>query len=1229
MRFAVAHRKSSVSSKPRHGRILPPVFLKAHRSFLHPLVGMLVVGGCSVTVQPIRPRNLAAPIATTKTSTSENSNAPRASSLSEAACLDAPPDPVLDPTAKFVLQNGHEQAIMRMATSADGRTLVSAGMDGTIRVWDVRAGILLQKFGTAGFFVYGLSLTADGKRLAYYAPDGTPEGLAIRIVDLDRPSSTRTITPFYGSFELSSDGKKLAIAVDKLMVFDVDTGKQLLDLPLGNKSPMALDVKWDATNTRVAVTAPGDAVIVDTSKGSIVHRLAINNSSLNDVPRNILFTNDHVLIRSAIGTITQYALTPGTPPATLPGRYIDMALTGDQLWVADMISHEVSSFSTPNLKPVKLPTLKAPSAQLITASADQSTIVFATGDNVKGTRIDARDLRTLRPLRTIEGHDSGIGVLAINRTGNALLTGSRIGEIHRWDLQNGTRILPPAERDPTSGPIEQLDYTPDGKMFVETNHSPLVRIHDVHTARTTHTWKPEDSHFVKFAKFIPNTFELITVALDNYYRKPTAPTPLPTKPAKAPTTKPVAPKTRSPIVAPQKITPPPQTFAAPKPHVVIDRWDLSGQLPTHQPSTLGKPWAPRGRRVGETLHDGNHVAMSPRGDQLALEGDEELTVIRLDTGAINWSTPLPVLPYGDTKQREGQFDRGFRWITFSPDSKSVLLSARKLEKNAQGGLTFVPLLLVYDAATGRLKSTHRVNTFGPVAWHNGKVLVGGVRPVVLEAPAMTERGRIQALDNRILSVALHPTRELFIIGGDGGAASFVDGNGNITASLVSTSSGEWISAASDGAYRSSIDGARALAWSFAGPLEGFSFERFAARLDKPHLVAQRLTGEVPPSKLALSRPPQLVVQNDLQNVVQTQDRSLTVMTRASSASRVDRVRAFVDGRPVAEQLVCAREGQAKLEIPLHTGQNRVALVAYDAAGQSSNVQNLDVISSSLLTEQPNLHVVAIGVSRYPNMTPEQQLDYADDDARAVTDAFQHQVGPGKPFAKMFTTLLLDEQVTVKSVENVLTELRSVRPNDLVAVFFAGHGARLGEGEMVFMTHQAKFTRESAQAHGLGWDKIHTSLSQVRGRVLMMLDACHSGHLTTEIVAPNEELARQLAAGDRAGIFVFSAARGSQFSYEVPPTGATGSSRGLELAWGDQKPPPTNRELAGGHGLFTSALLEALTGSAPDRDRSGATEVGELVDYVTERVRSASNGLQTPWVARREMFGEFFVVPAKK
>ena len=1168
-------------------------------------------------------------------------------SLSGASCPDAAAEPVLDPSAKFVLQNGHEQSITRISVSADGKTLVSAGMEGTIRVWDLNAGIILRKFGTAGFFIVNMSLTADGKRLAYYAPDGTPEGLAIRIVDLDRPSSIRTITPYYGTFQLSSDGKRLAIAVDKLMLFDVDTGKQLLELPLGTKTPMVLDVQWDEADARIALAAPGEVVIVDANKGAITHRLNAKYSSLSDTPASILFAKDRVLVRSTVGAITRYDLASTTPPTTLPGEYREMAITKDRLWVSDLRTKQVSAFSFPNLTPVKLPATSLPLTDCMATSRDQRMIVFAGNDFLHSTRIDARDAETLRPLRTIEGRNSNVEALAIDRTGKSLITKSFIGEIYKWNLDDGSRALPMAGREPSRTGLVELDYAPDGKTFVETTHSWEIQIHDADTGRTLHAWHPEDGHFLTFARFIPNTSDLITVAWENYYREPlpekrpqpaprTSPpkvTPPKVSPTKPGPRKPAVPKVAPPKPAPPKVAPPTippkQVIAKPNPHVVIDRWDLSGSAAPATPAKPGKPWKPPGKRIAEVRHEAHEVAMSPQGDRMALEGETEITMIRLDTGAVTWTSPLLVMDPSDPKQREGQFDPGSRWLAFSPDGKSLLLSARRLEKNSQGGLTFVSRLFVYDVATGRITATHRVNTFGPVVWHHDKVLIGGLRPVVLQAPAMTERGRIEALDNSIKAVAVHPTRDLFIIGGDGGAVSFVNGNGTLTASLVSTGNGEWISTASDGTYRSSLDGARALAWSFAGPLEGFSFERFAARFDNPKGLGERLLGDLTQSTLALSRPPQLTFKEDVRHIIETPERYLPVTMNVTSANRVDRVRAFVDGRPLAEQLVCERQGQAKLMIPLHTGQNRVALVAYDASGQSSNAQNLDVISTSVETERPNLHVVAIGVSQYPNMTPEQQLDFADDDARSVAEAFQHQVGPGKPFAKMFTTLLLDEKVTVNSIENALSDLRSVGPNDLVAVFFAGHGARLGEGEMVFMTHQAKFTRESAQAHGLGWKKIQTSLSQVRGRVLMMLDACHSGHLTTEIVAPNEDLARQLAAGDRAGVFVFSAARGSQFSYEVPPVGQTGASRGLELAWGDQKPPPMNRELAGGHGLFTSALLEALTGDAPDRDRSGATEVGELVDYVTERVRSASNGKQTPWVARREMFGEFFVVPAKK
>jgi hypothetical protein len=78
-----------------------------------------------------------------------------------------------------------------------------------------------------------------------------------------------------------------------------------------------------------------------------------------------------------------------------------------------------------------------------------------------------------------------------------------------------------------------------------------------------------------------------------------------------------------------------------------------------------------------------------------------------------------------------------------------------------------------------------------------------------------------------------------------------------------------------------------------------------------------------------------------------------------------------------------------------------------------------------------------------------------------------------------------------------------------------------------------------------------------------------------------------------------------------------NSRGLELT-GD-------RPLGGlesQHGFFTAALLSALDAPDTDRDSSGTVEVSELLERVTERVQRATRGAQSPWVARRDVFGDF-------
>jgi hypothetical protein len=136
-------------------------------------------------------------------------------------------------------------------------------------------------------------------------------------------------------------------------------------------------------------------------------------------------------------------------------------------------------------------------------------------------------------------------------------------------------------------------------------------------------------------------------------------------------------------------------------------------------------------------------------------------------------------------------------------------------------------------------------------------------------------------------------------------------------------------------------------------------------------------------------------------------------------------------------------------------------------------------------------------------------------------------------------------------------------------------------------------------------------------VLVLLDACHSGHLSQDLVVRNDDLASALVRNDRAGVVVFAAAKGRQFSYE--PRG----SRALVLTdEARELVQPRGKE----HGFFTGAFLDALDSAESDRNGDGAIQLGEIIDEVTRRVGEATSMKQTPWVARREIFGDFALAP---
>ena len=182
------------------------------------------------------------------------------------------------------------------------------------------------------------------------------------------------------------------------------------------------------------------------------------------------------------------------------------------------------------------------------------------------------------------------------------------------------------------------------------------------------------------------------------------------------------------------------------------------------------------------------------------------------------------------------------------------------------------------------------------------------------------------------------------------------------------------------------------------------------------------------------------------------------------------------------------------------------------------------------------------------------------------------------------------------------------------MFVSSHGIELANGDAALLT------TPSTEATAIQWSQLVARLDQLSGRVLVMLDACHAGHITRDRVVPNAELAAKLSRSSRAGVVVFAASKGRQSSFEL----GTGKSKGITRVHLATPPPPLDS--AEGHGIFTDVIVRALADPASDGDGDGALELDELVGAVTRGVAELTEGAQTPWLARREVFGSFTVVP---
>jgi WD40 repeat protein len=277
-------------------------------------------------------------------------------------------------------------------------------------------------------------------------------------------------------------------------------------------------------------------------------------------------------------------------------------------------------------------------------------------------------------------------------------------------------------------------------------------------------------------------------------------------------------------------------------------------------------------------------------------------------------------------------------------------------------------------------------------------------------------------------------------------------------------------------------------------------------------------------------------------------------------------------------------GQHRFEVVAENVENIVARQSFVVERASDAPQSPHVSGSGRRI------ALIVGISRYAN--PTINLQYAADDARSLYQLLTNPALGPAAFHPEDVRLLLDEKATTSAINTGLRDfLQKARENDFVLFFFAGHGApdpnRLLD--LYLLAHDTD--PDNIAGTGLLMEHVRDSISQIPARdVLILSDACHgagmggiAGMRGVKENPIHQAFLEKLRHAS-GGLAILTASEAAQSSYE-------------NAKWGK-------------HGVFTHFLLQGLQGDA-DADHDGIVSLDEIMEYVRDRVRSATESRQIP------------------
>jgi Caspase domain len=338
--------------------------------------------------------------------------------------------------------------------------------------------------------------------------------------------------------------------------------------------------------------------------------------------------------------------------------------------------------------------------------------------------------------------------------------------------------------------------------------------------------------------------------------------------------------------------------------------------------------------------------------------------------------------------------------------------------------------------------------------------------------------------------------------------------------------------------------------------------------------------------------------------------TIRLTARVNSSSSLQGAKILLNGRTILrrDQLSIRQERGlpqylVSFDVDLPSLENTINIFAENENGSTvseERVLRLKQLEVGIEKYKPNLYLLSVGVSGHSQ--PAYSLSFADRDASSISQMYEAQ--KGTLFKNVFARTLVNDQATRANILEAFYWLeQNATQKDVVIIFMASHG--LNEKDKFYiLPHDGD--PERIRITGVDWLNFSDVLGNLPSKVLVFIDACHSGKLGTNLLAKRGETdlmeAIRALATEENGVVIMAASTGKESSFESEE-------------WQ--------------HGAFTLALLEGMRDGKADLNEDGIINIREIDYYVAERVKVLTKGKQHPTTQKPSVVSEFPLLQISK